>query len=155
MKLLRISLLVIVVLLIVLVFAAPIGPLPGFFIGGTPTTAPSSWPDTSEVHEIRLRVPGTLPRVVIIWVVDYQDALYVVGAKGSGWVSMLGQRGPVEMRLGDMTYALTATPVREGWEGVLEAYVEKYRPDYPDIVAGFPAIAEAEDQVAVFRLDRS
>lgn len=154
MKTLKIALLAIVVLLIVLVFAAPIGPLPGFFIGGTPTAAPASWPDTSDVDEIRLRVPGTPPRVVIIWVIDHQGALHVVGARNSGWVTMLGQGGPVEMRLGDSTYALTATPVLDGWEGVLEAYVEKYRPDYPDIVAGFPPVEEAEDQVAVFRLDR-
>lgn len=154
MKILKISLLAVVVLLIVLVFAAPIGPLPGFFIGGTPTAAPASWPDTSEVDEIRLRVPGTLPRVVIIWVVDYADALYVVGARDSGWVTMLNEGGPVEMRLGDETYALTATSVREGWEGVFEAYLEKYRPEYPDIIAGLPSVAEAEDQVAVFRLDR-
>lgn len=155
MKILKISLLVVVVLLIGLVFAAPIGPLPGIFIGGTPTAAPASWPDTSAVHEIRLRVPGSPPRAVIIWVVEYQDALYVVGAKGSGWVSMLGGGGPVEMRLGDATYALTAKPVTDDWQGPLEAYVEKYRPDYPDIIAGFPSIEEAQDQVAVFRLDRS
>lgn len=154
MKSLKISLLVIAVVLIVLVFAAPIGPLPGFFIGGSPAAAPASWPDTSAVHEIRLRVPGTPPRVVIIWVIDHQDELYVVGAKGSGWVTKLGQGGPVEMRLGDDTYALTAAPVIEGWEGILDAYVEKYRPDYPDIVAGFPSVEEAEDQVVVFRLDR-
>lgn len=155
MKILKISLLAIVVLLIVAVFAAPIGPVPGFFIGGTSTEVPANWPDTSDVDEIRLRVPGTLPRVVIIWVIDYQGALHVVGSRDSGWVSMLGQGGPVEMRLGDKTYALTATPVREGWQGVLEAYVEKYRADYPDIVAGFPSAEEAEGQVAVFRLERS
>jgi len=155
MKVLKIALLVVVVLLVVLVIAAPIGPVPGFFIGGTPTAAPASWPDTSDVHEIRLRVPGSPPRVVIIWVVDYQDALYVVGAKDSGWVSMLGPGGPVEMRLGDHTYALTATPVLDGWQNVLEAYVDKYRPDYPDIVAGFPSMEEAEGKIAVFRLNRS
>ncbi|MGE0622077.1 MAG: hypothetical protein AB7I04_00645 [Pseudomonadales bacterium] len=154
MKFLKISLLVVGVLLIGLAVAAPIGPLPGFFIGGTPATAPATWPDTSEIHEIRLRVPGTLPRVVIIWVVDYQGALHVVGARDSGWVTMLGAGSPVKMRLADNTYELTATPVLEGWERVLEAYVEKYRPDYPDIVAGFPAVEEAGDQVAVFRLDR-
>ena len=155
MKVLKITLLAVVALGIVLVFAAPIGPLPGFFIGGTATAAPGSWPDTADVHEIRLRVPGTLPRVVIIWVVDHQDSLYVLGARDSGWVSMLGQGGPVQMRLGDQTYPLIATPVLDGWQGVLEAYVEKYRPDYPDIVAGLPSIEDAAGRLAVFRLDRS
>lgn len=68
---------------------------------------------------------------------------------------MLGDGGPVEMRLGDATYAPTATPARENWRPVLEAYVDKYQADYPDIVAGFPPISEARDQVAVFRLNRS
>ncbi len=155
MKILKISAAAVAVLLIILAVAAPIGPVPGFFIGGTPTAPPPTWPDTADVDEIRLRVPGTLPRAVIIWVVDHQDELYVVGARGSGWVSMLGEGGPVHMRLGDETYALTATPVVAGWQPVLEAYVEKYRADYPDIVAGFPPIEEAENQVAVFRLERT
>jgi hypothetical protein len=155
MKILKISLAIVAVLLIVLAIAAPIGPVPGFFIGGTSAAPPASWPDTSDVDEIRLRVPGSLPRVVIIWVIEYQDELYVVGAKGSGWVSMLGEGGPVHMRLGDRTYPLTATPVLEGWQPVFEAYIEKYRPNYPDIVAGLPSVEQAGDQVAVFRLDRS
>jgi hypothetical protein len=154
MKILKVSLAVIALLLVVLAIAAPIGPVPGFFIGGTPAEAPATWPDTSDVHEIQLSVPGTLPRVVIIWVIDHQGELHVVGAQDSGWVSMIGDGGPVEMRLGDATYPLMATPVREGWQPVLEAYVDKYRPDYPDIVAGFPDISEAEGQVAVFRLER-
>ena len=154
MKALKIGLLAILVILAVVIVAAPIGPLPGFFIGGTPTEAPGRWPDTSAVHDIRLKVPGTLPRVVIIWVVQHADELHVVGARDSGWVEMIGPGSPVEMRLGDATYALTATPLTEGWEPVLNAYVDKYRPDYPDIVAGFPSVEEAEGQVAVFRLAR-
>ncbi len=154
MKILKIISIVVLILVAALVVAAPIGPLPGFFIGGEPAEAPAAWPDTSSVHEIRLRVPGTLPRVVIIWVVEHEGDLHVVGAADSGWVNMIGQGKPVEMRLGDSTYALEATRTTQGWEGVLEAYVEKYRADYPEIVAGFPSIEEAEGQVAVFRLGR-
>lgn len=139
-------------LIVVVAIAAPIGPLPGLFIGGTETEVPARWPDTSDVHEIRLKVPGTLPRVVIIWVIDHGGDLHVVGAPGSGWVSMLGDGGPVQMRLGDETYDLTATRVTDGWQPVVQAYVDKYRPDYPDIVAGFPPMAEAEGQFALFRL---
>lgn len=140
-------------LIVVVTIAAPIGPLPGLFIGGTATEVPARWPDTSDVHEIRLKVPGTLPRVVIIWVIDHDGELHVVGAPGSGWVSMLGDGGPVQMRLGDETYDLTATRVTDGWQPVLQAYVDKYRPDYPDIVAGFPPMEEAEGQFALFRLE--
>ncbi len=154
MKVLKRSLIVLAVLLAVLIVAAPIGPLPGVFIGGNETEPPATWPDTSTTQEIKLRVPGALPRVVIVWVIDHGGDLHVVGANDSGWVSMLGAGGPVEMRLGDSTYALRASRVTDGWQDVLNAYVEKYRPDYPDIVAGFPSLEEAEGTVAVYRLDR-
>ena len=146
---------IIVVLLVVGVLLAPIGPVPGFFIGGSPADAPETWPDTSDVHEIRLKVPGTLPRVVIIWVIDYAGELYVVGSAESGWVKMIGLQSPVEMRLEGSTYPLTATRLEAGWEPMMAAYVDKYRPDYPDIVSGFPSPEEASGQIAVFKLNRS
>lgn len=155
MKILKIALGALAALLVIVAIAAPIGPMPGFFIGGTATPAPSTWPDTATTDEILLKVPGTLPRVVIIWVVEHQDELYVVGAPDSGWVKMIGDGSPVEMRLGERTYALNATPVREGWEDVLSAYVDKYRPNYPDIVASFPAPDQAQGNFAAFRLERS
>ena len=40
----------------IMVFATPIGPLPGFFIGGQPTPVPKAWPDTSKVDEILLEL---------------------------------------------------------------------------------------------------
>ena len=58
------------------------------------------------------------------------------------------------MRLGDQTFALTATPVREGMREIFEAYVAKYEADYPDIIAGMPSIEEAESFASIFRLDR-
>ena len=155
MKILRIAVLVTIVLAVVLAVAAPLGPVPGFFIGGTATAAPAQWPDTSNTDEIRLKVPDTLPRVVIIWVIDHAGELYVAGSKDSGWVQMIGDGAPVEMRLGDATYALTATPVTSGWQPVLAAYVDKYRPGYPEIVDGFPPVEEAEGFIGVFRLNRT
>lgn len=154
MKILKIALIVLITLLAALVVFAPIGPVPGFFIGGTAAQAPEPWPDTSATHEIRLKVPGALPRVVIIWVVEHDEELYVVGAPDSGWVSMIGEGAPVEMRLGEVTYPLVASRVTEGWQPVVKAYLDKYRPHYPDIVAGFPEPEEAEGQFALFRLDR-
>ena len=153
-KMLKIGIPVLVVLLIVIGLLAPIGPLPGFFIGGTETTAPTTWPDTSAVHEIRLEVPGTLPRVVIIWVIAHESALYVTGRATSGWVQMLGDGGPVRMRLGDNTYSLVATAINNNVLPVLTAYMDKYRPDYPDIVADFPSPEEAGDDYVVFKLNR-
>jgi hypothetical protein len=140
---------------LVVVLVAPIGPMPGVFIGGTSTKAPEQWGDASNVDEIMLRVPGTPPRVVIIWVVEHGGELHVVGGRDSGWVKMIGVGSPVELRVDDSTYSLNASPVAEGWQEILEAYVAKYRADYPDIVAGFPSIDEAADLVTVFRLDRA
>ena len=155
MKVLKAALPAILVLALVLVVLAPIGPMPGIFIGGTPTSAPEKWSDTSDVVEILLKVPGALPRVVIIWVVEHGGELHVVGSKDSGWVQMIGGGSPVEIRIGDSTYPLEASPVVEGWQPIFEAYLAKYREDYPEIVAGIPPVDEAEGLVAVFRLDRT
>lgn len=153
MKILKIGALVLVVTAVVLLFVAPLGPLPGIFIGGTQTPLPAVWPDTRATHEIKLEVgEGAIPRVVIIWVVQVEGDLHVVGAKDSGWTTMIGEGGPVRMRMGDQTYEMQATLVTEEWQPILEAYVEKYRADYPEIVEGFPALAEAEGTVSVFRL---
>ncbi len=154
MKILKIVSIAIVVVLIVIAVVAPIGPMPGFFIGGTATPPPATWPDTSDIDEITLKAPGMLPRVVIIWVVEHLGELYVVGANDSGWVSMLGQSAPVEMRLEDNTYTLQAKRVTEDWASVLNAYVEKYRPGYPEIINSFPPIEEAAGAIAVFQLQR-
>ena len=151
---LKVALLALLGLVLIAVLVAPIGPMPGIFIGGTSANAPETWSDTSNVDEIVLKVPGLLPRVVIIWVVEHGGELHVVGSKDSGWVKMIGAGSPVEMRLGDSTYSLKASPVAEDWQPILEAYVAKYQAGYPDIVAGFPSIDEAADLVAVFRLDR-
>jgi len=155
MKILKILLAVLVPLAIIVALLAPIGPLPGFRIGGEPTEAPAQWPDTSNVDEIKLKVPGGLPRVVIIWVVEHGDELHVVGSNGSGWVEKIGEGKPVEMRIGDQTYALQARRKREGLRDILTAYVDKYKTDYPDIVAGFPSFEEGQDSFAVFTLNRT
>jgi hypothetical protein len=140
------------VVAVVLIVATPIGPLPGFFIGGEATATPQTWPDTAEVDEIYLKVPGTIPRVVIIWVVQVEGELYVVGSKNSGWVQLIGSSAPVEMRLRGQTYALNAVSTGIDLSTVIAAYKDKYRPDYPDIVAGFPSVEEGRDEFGVFRL---
>ncbi len=141
-------------LLTLLIILAPIGPVPGFFIGGTATEVPATWPDTSGVDEIELQVPGTPPRAVIIWVIDFEAELYIVGRSESTWVNMIGQTAPVKMRLGENTYSLTASLVQTGWEPMMKAYVDKYEPDYPGIIAGLPAVGEAMGKIAVFKLSR-
>ncbi len=138
----------------ILVVLAPIGPVRGFFIGGVETEAPAVWPDTSGIDEVRLRIEDDLPRVVIIWVVQRNNELYVVGANDSGWVSAIGYDSPIDLRIDDSTYQLYATRVIEGQLPILEAYQAKYRQDYPDIVAGMGPPEAMIEGAAVYHLAR-
>ena len=139
---------------LVVLLAAPIGPLPGVFIGGTRTEPPRVWQDTSGVDEIQLKVPGRIPRVVIIWVIEHDDDLYVMGMRDSGWTRRIGDGAPVEVRIGDKTYSVRATPVHDDVGPIYEAYKAKYETDYPELVAQMPEIEEAAGFAVVFRLDR-
>lgn len=155
MKLFRILIGALILIGLIFVVAAPIGPVPGFLIGGQDQQVPTRWPDTSGVPEIRLKVPGVPPRVVIIWVVAQENELYVVGDKDNGWVKMLGDGSPVEMRLGDNTYALYARRVDEGAQEIVTAWLDKYRPDYPEIVSAFPTPESGVSPARVYRLGRN
>ena len=153
MKFLKIGAGVLLVVLLIAAYVAPIGPMPGFLIGGSDTPVPANWDDTSSLDEIRLSVgEGLLPRVVIIWVVQVAGDLYVVGGKDSGWMQAIGTGGPAHLRMGDKTYDVTTEPVSEGWQPILIAWRDKYAPNYPDIVAGFPSMEEAEDVMQVVKL---
>ncbi len=155
MKVMKITALILLAGLILLAWIAPLGPMPGIFIGGTSSDLPESWDNTSDIHEIKLEVQGMLPRVVIIWVVQVDGDLHVVGSNTSGWVQMLDQGGSVRIRMGDKTYSLVANRVKTGWEPILEAYMNKYRADYPEIIEGFPALEEAALTTSVYRLSSS
>ena len=154
MKILKIVAVAIIVLLLIAAVVAPIGPLPGFFIGGTQTQPPESWPDTSQLHEIHLRVSDGMPRVVILWVIEQGGELFVLGDRQSGWVSKLGAGGPVDLRIDAATYALNAVRLDDGWDHVVSAYRAKYQPWYPEIVAGLPTGDAARRMIAVYRLER-
>ncbi len=157
MRIAKIASLVLVGLALVVLIAAPIGPLPGVFLGGTATPPPAAWEDTSGIDEIRLKAPGLIPRVVIIWVIDYQGELNVLGMKASGWTAMIGEGAPVEVRIEDRTYAVRATPIEQDAAAIYAAYIAKYQPNYPDIVASMPSLEEAQSQdlAVIFRLDRA
>ena len=154
MKLLKIAAVIGVGVGLIVALVAPIGPLPGFFIGGTPSEPPAEWGEIAYAHEIELKAPGSLPRVVVIWMAEDGGDLYVLGAKNSGWGTRIGDSAPVEVRIGANTYALQASRTTQGWQPVLDAYMAKYTADYPDIVASMHSAAEAADIYAVFRLHR-
>ena len=130
MKVWKIGLSLVAVVLIALVVRLPIATMPGFFIGGSASSAPATWSDTSSIHEIKLRVESAIPRVVIIWFVKIDNDLYIVGEIDSGWVSMLGNGGLVHMRLEGSTYPLQANIVNSGGEEILQGWQAKYEAAY-------------------------
>ncbi len=152
-RILKVGVSVLLLAVVIFVVATPVGPVPGFLLGGTETEVPAAWGDTRSIDEIRFEVSsGLLPRVVIIWVVQFEGDLYVVGDGKSGWVGMLDQGGSVRMRIGDKTYSLNAQRVKNNLVPILEAYQGKYRADYPEIVNSFPQAMESVKSAGVFRL---
>lgn len=138
---------------IALIIRLPIATTPGFFIGGNASPTPVIWPDTSSIHEIKLRVEGTIPRVVIIWFVAIDNELYIVGETDSGWVSMLENGDLVQMRLQDSTYSLQANAVNAGGEEIRQHWLVKYEADYPEFV-NTSASEDFLKYSAIYRLSR-
>ena len=153
MKVWKIGVILVAVALFALVVRLPIATTPGFFIGGSASSAPVTWADTSSTHEIKLRVEGTIPRVVIIWFVEIDNELYIVGETDSGWVSMLGNSGLVQMRLEDSTYPLQADAVTSGEEEILQKWLGKYEADYPEFV-NTSASEEFLEYSSIYKLSR-
>ena len=138
----------------ILMWLAPIAMMPGFFIGGSTTPAPSTWEDTSAIDEVRLKVKGAIPRVVIIWIVQVDGELYVTGAKDSGWVTRLGDGGDAELRIGDNTYPVVAERQTENLDELIGAWYDKYRPNYPNIVGDMSEVSTEPRSYAIFKLAR-
>lgn len=132
---------------------APIGPVPGLLIGGNAAPPPPQWSRVELPQQVQIQAAdGGLSRVVNIWIVEHDNALYVLGARDGGWVKATQEAGRVNLRLGDNTYALSATPVESVDEAIFDEYTERYAADYPEIVAGMPRGAELAETGVVFRL---
>lgn len=150
---LSITLAVLLVVALGVAIAAPIGPLPGFRIGGSEAAAPSTWADTRLPDEVRLaNYSGALPHVVIIWVVEHDGDLHVIGDPASSWVEGTTAAPEVDLRIGGDVYAMRAERLQTGQVAVLQRYVERYQEDYPEIIASFPPMEEFAQGAAVFRL---
>ena len=150
---LNITLAVLFVLGLIVVIAAPIGPLPGFRLGGSEATPPAGWSGVDLPDEVRLaNYSGALPHVVIIWIVEHDDSVYVVGDPASTWVAGTTAAPDVDLRIGDDVYAMRAERQPPGRVDVLQSYVDRYKADYPDIIAGFPPMEEFAQGAAIFEL---
>jgi hypothetical protein len=106
------------------------GETPGMRLGGSDAIAPASFEFVQQAEVIQLAVPGTLfPRVVNIWGVGFEDALYVWSDPDSGWSTRVDARPDrVRIRVGGSVYAVRATEVRNAREKerVVAAYQAKY-----------------------------
>ena len=128
--------------------------VPGFFIGGTEQQVPEKWEDTSGINEVRLRAGDLIPRVVIIWIVQVNGELYVSGGKDSGWVSRLLKNADAQLRIGDITYAVTAERQTQNLDELMSAWYDKYQASYPEIVGQMRAASANPKTYEVFRLAR-
>ncbi len=152
---LSISLIVLVVLLLAGALAAPLGPVPGFRLGGTEAAPPARWSDLHLPHEVLLQTSGgLLPRVVTIWVVETDNELYVFGSRDSGWVESALRSPAVRLRVEDTVYSLRAEALQPPEPDIYRKYVDRYAADYPDIIAQMPSLEEAAEVGMAFRLQR-
>ncbi|MDP6375914.1 MAG: DUF2255 family protein [Pseudomonadales bacterium] len=135
--------------------AAPIGPMPGIRLGGNSATAPARWSSATLPEEVHLATyAGTLPHVVIIWVVETDNRLYVIGAPDSTWVEGATRSPDVRLRIDENVYDMRATRIESSRQDVFQAAIDRYKDNYPEIIAGFPPIAEFSQGAALFELSR-
>ena len=143
-----------IVVLVGIAITAPIGPMPGLRLGGSDSLAPDQWPTTLP-EEVRLATfDGMLRYVVIIWVVESDNNLYVIGAPDSTWVEKTARSPDVRLRIGDNAYDMRATRLNPGPQHLFQKYIDRYKDNYPDIIAGFPPIEEFSQGAALFELTR-
>ena len=115
---------------LVLIGCGPWEQTPGFRLGGVATAAPESFAFMRDHPVIQLESQGALlPRVVNLWGVAFDGAIYVAGTPDRGWVQRVEARPKeVRVRVGDNAYELNATTVndRELKQRVFTAYQAKY-----------------------------
>ena len=151
---LKTVLIVLIVIVIGVAVAAPLGPLPGFRLGGSAASAPEQWP-TRLPDEVRLaNYSGALPHVVIIWVVETDNKLYVIGDPASTWVQGVTDSPEVRLRIEDSVYEMTAERLNPGPMHIFQTYIDRYKDDYPEIIASFPPPEQFAGSAAVFELTR-
>lgn len=152
---LKIVLIVLLVVVLGAAIAAPIGPMPGFRIGGTDAAAPDQWSSIELPGEVRLAsYGGVLPHVVIIWIVESDNRLYVIGDPASTWVQGATSAPDIRLRIGDSTYDMQAKQLQPGPQEIFLKYIDRYKDDYPEIIASFPPPEEFANSAAVFELTR-
>ena len=132
---------------------APNGERPGLRLGGSATPAPTNFAFVNDIEVIQLEAKGfVLPRVVNIWGVGVDDALYVWSDPGSGWSQRVDKRpDDVRVRIGDKVYEVHATRVSDASETkrVALAYQKKYAKEMVEI---YGEVSGVDDFELLYRL---
>ena len=117
-------------LLFVVLGCGPMGETPGIRLGGSGVGAPDGFALVQHSEIIQLEAQGLLlPRVVNIWGVGFDDAMYVWSDPGTGWSGRVEERpDEVRVRVGDNVYELSASKVSDAdvKQRVAEAFQAKY-----------------------------
>lgn len=131
----------------------PMGETPGIRLGGSDAGVPASFAFVQDSELIQLEAKGALfPRVVNIWAVGFDDALYVWSDPGTGWSQRVDQRpDEVRVRVGDNVYQVSATRVHDSSvkKRVAQAFQTKYADDINELY-GQPVTAD--DFEVLYRL---
>ena len=102
----------------------------------------------NDIEVIQLKAQGRMfPRVVNIWGVGFDDAMYVWSDPGSGWSQRVDQRpDDVRVRVGNNVYALSATKVTDAseTERVAAAFQAKYAEAIMELYGEPTTIADFE-----------
>ena len=139
---------------LLLLSCGPCGQTPGIRLGGTERPTPASFEFLDDHPELQLEAQGQLlPRVVNLWGVAFDGAIYVAGTPDRGWVQRVEQRPEeVRVRIGGDTYALRASTVldRAVQQKVFIRFQEKYGVEAVDASVG--GNASVDDFEVIFRL---
>ncbi len=124
-----ISLVVLLAIMVtVYIFVTPYNRIAGIRIGGSLTPPPSDWTTVNNIAEVQLKTGGFPPFVVNIWFVpDEGGFITATRPDGGYWAKRVRDNPNGHIRVGDETYALTATEIL-GDERIpyLESYGGKY-----------------------------
>lgn len=120
--------------LLLVACGGPMGPIPGGKLEGTPSAWPESWAFTDEIENVLLETRPSDPYSVTLWIVRYNDKLYVGAGSGKNrWVKHIAENRDVVLSVNGNIYDATANRVTDSSEtdAVLKVYLSKYEVDDP------------------------
>ena len=129
----------------------PMGPVPGFALGGEEQPAPDDFAfvQDHDLIQIRTHFGGWLPQVHHIWGVGVDNGIYAIAVEGASWRARIDEDPNVLLRVGDAHYQLTATSVDDVVEvqRVFDAYIEKYGSQLEEILGRPGTIEDMSDLI--------